>query len=216
MERGQGRGPDRGPRKRYGGKIAGSKAEKAVKKCLLNGGTLAEASRLVTRIDGKSVSKQSVSRYYRRLLEAAERTQMMDSLARALAGSSAPASGRNVGGTVRRMLLARALEAAACLPEDAMESLAPDRLALLVCRLTRAEAEADRHRWEAYERDYADNHSRERDLGKKAEAGPPLSLAERLGDLLKGFGGPSGPDDAPDGTDDEPDGAAEEPEAGAP
>lgn len=210
MERGQGRGPDRGPRKRRRGKIAGSRAEKAVKKCLLNGGTLEEAGRLVTLIDGKRPSNRCVSRYYRRLLEAAERTQMLDSLSRALAGSSSPASGRNVAGTVRRMLLARALEAAASLPEDAMESLAPDRLALLVCRLTRAEA--DRHRWEAYERDYADNHSRERDLGKKAEAGPPLSLAERLGDLLKGFGGPSGPD----GTDDEPDGTAEEPEAGAP
>lgn len=209
MERGQERGPDRGPRKRRRGKIAGGKAEEAVRACLLAGGTLEEAGRLVTLIDGKSPSKKSVSRYYRRLLEAAERTQMTDSLARALAGSSAPASGRNVAGTVRRMLLARALEAAASLPGDAMESLAPDRLALLVCRLARAEAEADRHRWEAYEKNYTDNHSRERDLGKKAEAGPPLSLAERLGDLLKGFGGPSGPDAAPDGT-------AEEPEAGAP
>jgi len=72
MERGRRRGPDRGPRKRRKGKIAGSKAEAAVKECLLNGGTLEEASRLVTRINGKRTSKMSVARYYRRLIEAAD------------------------------------------------------------------------------------------------------------------------------------------------
>ena len=213
METGRKRGPDRGPRKRFRGKIAGGKAEKAVKKCLLNGGTLAEASRLVTRIEGKSVSKQSVSRYYRRLLEAAERTRMMDGLARALSEKSS-ANGWNIGWVSREMLLARALEAVALLPDDAMSNLPADRLARLLCHLLRASAEADRHEHWAYMCNVRPGQRGQ----SKSDAGrepAPDQLAATLRDLMRGFGGrdrlggprnrPGGPPGGPGGPPSEAD-----------
>jgi len=219
MERGRRRGPDRGPRKRRKGKIAGSKAEAAVKECLLNGGTLEEASRLVTRINGKRTSKMSVARYYRRLIEAAERTQMVEGLARALAGKMTAASARNAGAMARQMLLARALEAAARLPEGAMNRLPPDRLALLLCRLERSAAEADRHRWEAFKSRWTDNDSRKNDLGEREDdvgeegANPSTALlSAALRRLMSRAGAPGGPA-GPGGTE-EADGEPEETDGG--
>lgn len=213
MGEGRKRGPDRGSRKRRAGKIAGSKAEGAVKECLLNGGTLTEASRIITDIEGKNVSKESVSRYYHRLVEAAERAQMTESLARALAGGTAPASGRNVAGAARRMLLVRAVEAAAALAPEAMEKLPPDRLALLVCSLGRAEADADRHRWETWRNSNADGHSRHEDLHGRAARPPLPDLGARLREMLGLEAEEDDPEeDGPDLEEDDPEEEDPDPE----
>lgn len=209
------RGPDRGPRKRYRGKIAGGKAEAAVKECLLNGGTLEEARRLVTRIDGKSPSKRSVSRYYHRLLEAAERTQTLDALARALS-EKMNANGWRIGGVAREMILARALEAAAHLPEDAMRNLPADRLALLLCQLLRAAAEADRHEHWAYMCDALPGRRGQWEPGKRKSAcqlprdSALLRLMTQIGMPIKAGGGPGGTEEAAGGEPEEADGGADE------
>ena len=213
METGQGRGPDRGPRKRYRGKVAGSKAEAAVKECLLNGGTLEEASRLVARIDGKSVSKHAVGRYYRRLLEAAERTQMLDALARALS-EKMNANGWHIGGVAREMILARALEAVAHLPEDAMRNLPADRLIPLLCQLLHAAAEADRHEHWAYMCNALPGRRGQWEpTTRKITGRPPqdpvlLRLMTQIGMPIKGGGGTAGAEKKPEGTAGKPGAAA--------
>ena len=141
-----GRGPDQGRRKPRPGKIRGSAAETKARECLENGGTLAEASRIVADNTGHFPSPSAMSRYWRSVRAEADEVRRMSEWAGFLVRDKEGFPGCDLTILARKLLMFRAMEAVRQLPEDAFETMSADRLSLVLSRLERAAAMTDHNR----------------------------------------------------------------------
>jgi hypothetical protein len=140
------RGRDKRRRKRRKSKIAEAPGQEAVDKCLQEGGTLEEASRILKDNDGFSVSTSAMSRYARRLRANSEELRKLEMLVAEIVDRAETPLGRDTAALARRLLLARALDAVDRLPDESLEGLSAERLSLFVSRLERTAAMVERVR----------------------------------------------------------------------
>ncbi len=144
------RGQDSRRRKRLKNKVERSQAADAVTECLMEGGTLREASEVFRRITGETISLDTLSRHFHSIMARAEHARMLDLLAHKIVDRAGGPPGWNTVALARQILQALALEATAELPDDAFEDLSAERLSLIIARLERSAALAERVRLEAH------------------------------------------------------------------
>lgn len=135
-----------GERKPRPNKIERSGAADEVNEVLLNGGTLKEASGQFRDITGETISLDAVSRHWMRARYHYGKLEKLETLVDYLLNRAAGLPDQEPGDLAREALLALAVEAVEGLSAEAIGSMAPGELSLLISRLDRAKTQKDRVR----------------------------------------------------------------------
>ena len=138
--------PTTGPRR----KIARYGAEEVVNPILLSGGTLDEACAAFEDFTGKTIGRTAICKHNQRLFAAADKMKSLELLVDKMLEHDGYYEGADPGekaaALARRMLLARAVEAAADIPPEVMKKMPPDKLAQMIARLENARISGERLR----------------------------------------------------------------------
>lgn len=125
-------------------------AEEVVNPVLLSGGTQQEACEAFEKFTGEPISRFAISRHNGHLQLAAEKMRNLELLVDKMLEHEGYYEGADPGekaaALARRMLLARAVEAAADIPPEMMRKMPPDKLAQMIARLESSRISGERLR----------------------------------------------------------------------